>query len=157
MQHYESVSITTAYSMLLFMCLDPFMQNGVLYSLVIYAFSSYHDNGLGHITGCCVSLYIQRALTAFTLLYIFTMNIVNSTIAFQFISGLIPQSRTWYHKIAVFLSVQLNLHFFMFGMIPEVHHHFGIIAVNTLIRKSALRNVPQIILQMTIIGLLVMN
>jgi hypothetical protein len=82
---------------------------------------------------------------------------LNSTIAFQYINGLIPQSRTWYHKIAVFLSVQLNLHLFMFGMVPAVHHHFGIIAVNTLIRKSVLRNIPQIILQITLIGLLVMN
>ena len=45
----------------------------------------------------------------------------------------------------------------MLGIVPAVHHHFGIMAVNTLIRKAVLRNIPQVILQMTLIGLLAMN
>jgi hypothetical protein len=147
MQYYGGITSKTAKLIVALMIIDPFIQNAIQVAMVNYVLSS----------GCCVSLPVQRALLLFTIIYVVATLAVQTILAISFIQGLTPASMSSASQVMVCVICLLNLNYLMTGLVPSFHHMFNINSMFKIIRQAALRNIPQIIILLTIIGLLCMN
>jgi len=67
-----------------------------------------------------------------------------------------PCKRCW-SLFAIFICRILNLHFFLFAFATSLHRHFAYTEIRRILQQTITRNVPQVFLMFTMIGLLAMN
>lgn len=67
-----------------------------------------------------------------------------------------PGKRCW-SLLAIFICRILNLHFFLFAFATSLHRHFAYVDIRRILQQTITRNVPQVFLMFTIVGLLAMN
>ena len=60
-------------------------------------------------------------------------------------------------RVCVLLACIFNLHLMMFGFAPRLHRYFQMQEMFNVVKASMNRNIPQVMLQLTLIGLLLMN
>ena len=149
----------TASFMLIVMFVDPLLQNAILYYLIQYLSLSYEEGG------CCISTSIHRAYVAFVCAYLLVWVISTGFITASLFKGLTnreewegdePEDKRWKFTF-ILTSALFNMHLFLFGFVPSLHSYFDIQEIYQTIRAVNSRNIPQVLLQITIIGLLFMN
>jgi len=157
MQYYPSLTNATANVAMITILIDPILQNSVLASLFIYVIKSADDGG------CCESRPLYRATLTLLVLYCFwlVLNAIGTTMVFTKILKSTDQeggiNKKCFKVFCIALLSFFNLHIFTFGFVLSAHRYFDLQRIYHAIRASIQRNVIQIILQFTIIGLIAMN
>ena len=145
--------------MLIVMFIDPILQNAILYYLIQYMSLSYDEGG------CCINNSIHRAYVAFVCAYLLVWVISTGFITAALFKGLTnreewegdePEDKR-YKFTFILTAAFFNMHLFLFGFVPSLHSYFDIQEIYQTIRAVNSRNIPQVLLQITIIGLLMMN
>ena len=63
----------------------------------------------------------------------------------------------WLKVSCIYLLTFLNLHLFTFGFVPRLHRYFELERVYHAVRASMQRNIFQVLIAITLIGLIAMN
>ena len=114
--------------MLIVMCVDPLLQNAILYYLIQYLYLSFEEGG------CCVDTSIRRAYVAFVCAYLLAWVVSTGFITASLFKGLTnrdewegdePEDKRWKFTI-ILTSALFNMHLFLFGFVPSLHAYFDI-------------------------------
>lgn len=141
--------------MLVVMLIDPIVQNGVIIYLTNYLVENQDDGG------CCGGQSLYRATFALLVLYLVFLLLTSVLSTITLISTLNqPEEggqKLVLGRLTIFFACLFNLQFFLFGFTPRVHCFFQMQKLYDVVKGMVHRNVPQVLLQITIIGLLLMN
>lgn len=150
MQYFVNMSTARANGMLITLLIDPFLNNAILYLFIKWLWVLPQADG-----GCCYVQSSKDVLTFYLIVYL-VGHVMCAAITTVVLYNVLTE-KSIPRLCLIFILALSSLHMFLMGFCPCLHRHFRIQEIGKTIGACSVRNLPIVLLQFTMIGLLLMN